>query len=275
VNLRLSLFTKELILYALAMGVGLFVANQYASYAPGTIIVEPLQFSWQNLFLIVFSFLIFSFALSHFRRFASVFFQIFLFLVVVAGSQLFFASFFLSPQDLILAIGVGLVMVVAQSVLTHNLGIILGIGGVSALLGLSISPISALVIIATLSVYDIISVYKTRHMVHLAENMVASGSVFGFLIPLHYRDFLMRIQDGNFRERCMILGSGDIALPIVFASSLVSTSLTDAVIVASFSAVGLFVTHLLFVNQGQRKAMAALPPIATATILGYLVSVLL
>ncbi|MEK7582429.1 MAG: presenilin family intramembrane aspartyl protease [Patescibacteria group bacterium] len=257
------------------MSVGLFVAYHYGSYAPDTIIVEPLQFSWPNLFLIIISFLLFSFILSKFKRVAAVSFKIFLILITVSGSQLFFASFLTSPWDILAALSLAAMMMLIKTILTHNIGIILGIAGIAALLGLSVTPIAALLIISALSIYDIISVYKTKHMVRLAENMVQSGAIFGFLIPIQYRDFLMRIGNNNFRDRCMILGSGDIGLPIMFAASLVTTSLTSAFIVAGFSAAGLFVTHLLFVNQGQRQAMAALPPIATASILGYFISIFL
>lgn len=264
---------KELLLFAAAMAAGLFIAYHYGTYAPDTIVVEPLQFSWQNLAIIIGSFLFFSFVLARFRHVAGFSFKFFLVLVTIAGSQLFFAAFLESPWDLAAAIFLGVLMIGGRRIITHNSGIILGIAGVSALLGLSITPIAALIFISVLSVYDIISVYKTRHMVQLAENMLHSGAVFGFLIPLKYSDFFMKIEDNTFRDRCMILGSGDIGLPIMFASSLVTTSLSDALIVAVFSAIGLFGTHLLFVNQGQRRAMAALPPIATASIVGYLLTI--
>jgi len=271
-QLRLSLFVKELVLFGATLSIGLFVAYHYGLYAPDTIIVEPLQFSWQNITLIVASFLFFSFILARFKRIATISFRLFLILVVISGTQLFFASFLRSPLDLVLAIAVAAIMMLVKTVLTHDVGIILGIAGISALLGLSVTPIAALLIIGALSIYDIISVYKTKHMVSLAENMVQSGAVFGFLIPLRTRDFFTRVGPSDFRDRCMILGSGDIGLPIMFAASLITTSLQSSIIVGSFSVIGLFITHLLFVNQGSRRPMAALPPIATASIIGYFIS---
>jgi len=50
--------------------------------------------------------------------------------------------------------------------------------------------------------------------------------------------------------------------------------LGQAVITSLFSLIGLFITHLIFVNQKSRRPMAALPPIATLTIIGYLVSLI-
>ena len=76
-------------------------------------------------------------------------------------------------------------------------------------------------------------------------------------------------------EGFMILGSGDVALPLVLAASLVRTSLTQASVVAVFSLLGLILTHLIFTNQATRRPMAALPPIAAMSIIGYLVTSML
>jgi presenilin-like A22 family membrane protease len=73
----------------------------------------------------------------------------------------------------------------------------------------------------------------------------------------------------------MILGSGDVGLPLILATSLVGLYVSEAVIVAAFSLVGLFLTHMIFINQEVRRPMAALPPIATMAIIGYVVAVLI
>lgn len=270
-QLRLPLFIKEALLFATALAVGLFIASEYGRYTAAKVVVEPLQFSWANIALLVGSFLFFSFVLSRYRRLSSVAFRLFLILVVVAGSQLFFAMFVPTPWDLALAALIAILMFTVRRVITHDIGVILGISGVAALLGLSVTPITALMVVMLLSIYDIVSVYKTKHMVALAEHMVASGAIFGFLIPLKTADFFSA-NLGDVRSTSMILGSGDIGLPIMFAASMVTSSLQSAVIVGAFSLAGLFVTHLLFVNQDGRHPMAALPPIATASILGYLIS---
>ena len=127
---------------------------------------------------------------------------------------------------------------------------------------------------AALSVYDIIAVYLTKHMVALARSMIEGGAVFGFLVPFEFKGFLYgkeRAKTG-IGENFLILGSGDIGLPLVFVASLAKVSLASAIITAAFSILGLFLTHLLFFNQIKRRAMAALPPIATVTIIGYLIS---
>lgn len=83
-------------------------------------------------------------------------------------------------------------------------------------------------------------------------------------------------RDEAIRSRAvMMLGSGDIGLPLVLATSAVSQSIAAAVIVAGASLIGITVMHWLFVHQERPAPMAALPPIAVSAVLGYLLAVLI
>lgn len=274
-SLRLAfpLFIKEAILFSLALGIGLYTAYYYSFYFGSLIQNAPTRFTF-NDFVILLVFFGAIFLISRHRKFASFSLNFFLVLVVFSGTQVILGTFISSPQNLLTAVFLTLVFILGRNVLMHNLGIILGTSGVAAVFGLSVSPEVGLILLIALSFYDILAVYVTKHMVALARGMVRSGAVFGFLVPLEFKGFFYNKNQARAEigQSFMILGSGDIGLPIIFASSLAKTSLESAVITALFSLLGLFITHILFVNQGQRRAMAALPPIATLTIIGYLVS---
>jgi len=109
-------------------------------------------------------------------------------------------------------------------------------------------------------------------MVELAEAMIQSRAIFGFVVPSSFRGFKERMIRVSPGEQFMILGSGDVILPLLLSASLVRTSVSQALIVAAFSVLGLFLMHLIFTNQKTRQPMAALPPIALAAIVGYIVS---
>ena len=130
-------------------------------------------------------------------------------------------------------------------------------------------------VLAVLSVYDIIAVYFTKHMVKMAEGMIASKAIFGFIIPLQSSGFKEKISAVQPGENFMVLGSGDIVLPLILTVSVARVSFLQAIFVAVFSVFGLLATHLIFVNQKERRPMAALPPIAALSIIGYLVSSLI
>ncbi|OGN02833.1 MAG: hypothetical protein A2651_01595 [Candidatus Yanofskybacteria bacterium RIFCSPHIGHO2_01_FULL_42_12] len=275
-KLGFSLFIKEVILFGLTLGLGLYTVRYYYFYFGGFPGGEAVKFTWADLavLLIVLGAVFF---IARHKRVARFSFKIFLILVIFSGTQVVLGTFLPSPWNLALALIFVLIFSGGRNVLSHNLGIIFGIGGIGAVFGLSISVEVGLVLLVVLSLYDIVAVYVTKHMVSLARSMVESGSVFGFLIPFEFKGFLYGKDQAKagVGENFMILGSGDISLPLIFISSLAKISLASAFVTAGFSLLGLFVTHILFINQRQRRAMAALPPIATLTIIGYLVSQLL
>ncbi|MDP3697056.1 MAG: presenilin family intramembrane aspartyl protease [Candidatus Taylorbacteria bacterium] len=271
--LRLNLFWKELFLFGLTLFIGIFSAYNHALLIEKRVI-EPTSYSWDGIMIFLALFVILMLVVMRFKRLTAVSLKFFLLLVVFSGSQVVIGSLVSYPWDLIWALIVASVFLMIHNVLVHDFSIALGIAGISSLLSISISPETAVVLLVILSFYDIFAVYWTKHMVYMARGMIESGAIFGFVIPFEWRDFLYHKNAARDKigEKFMILGSGDIGLPLIMASSLAVVSLRQAVITALFSLAGLFLTHLIFINQSGRRPMAALPPIATLTIIGYLIS---
>ena len=274
IKLRPKLFLKEVILFATTLAVGIFTAYRY-SLMPDAVQLPELKLSFWDALLVIVVVLFFVFA-HKYKRIAKFAFKFFLVFVVFAGTQIVAGAFVNPPIDLAAAVIAVLIFIFFRNVLVHNIGVILGIAGISSVLGLAISPKTALLLLVILSFYDIFSVYVTRHMVAMARNMIESGAPFGFIVPSEGVSFLKprHAAQAKIGEQFMILGSGDVGLPLILACSLVGLYISAAIIVGIFSLAGLFLTHLIFVNQEVRKPMAALPPIATMTIIGYLVSLL-
>lgn len=263
---------KELFLFGATLLIGLFSAYHHAPLIEKSSTPTLLSFNDVIFFLIFFIVLIA--LMKRFRRFNVAAFRFFLLLVVFSGSQVIFGSFVSLPWDILLAIIFVAIFMLIHNVIIHDIGIMLGIAGISSILGITISPMVGIVLLVILSFYDILAVYWTKHMVQMAKGMVESGAILGFVIPFEIRDFFYNKVEARQKlgEKFMILGSGDIGLPIVFLSSVIVISVKQALIVSIFVVSGLFLTHLIFVNQKERKPMAALPPIATMTMLGYLVA---
>lgn len=259
-KLKLYLFKKELFYFLLAHGLGIYVAVKLFPVLARTVV--RTDSSGINLFLIAAVFLVIIVLFSILKKRAW-FYRIFLILILYFGSQAVFAVF-LNELNSYVAAGLVLVLLfITRSVLVQNWAVSLAIAGIGGILGLSFSPTTAIIILVVFSFYDIIAVYKTKHMVKMAEGMVKSGAIFGLIIT------------SKKPKEFMILGSGDILLPLLLSASLVPVSIGAAIIVSGFSAGGLFITHLLFSNQKKRRPMAALPPVATLAVIGYLVSILL
>jgi presenilin-like A22 family membrane protease len=72
----------------------------------------------------------------------------------------------------------------------------------------------------------------------------------------------------------MILGGGDLVLPLLLIASVAGQNILRSIIILVFALLGLLVMHLIFIKLKSRP-MPALPPIAAFSILGYLISLLI
>ncbi|WP_279385067.1 presenilin family intramembrane aspartyl protease PSH [Methanosarcina barkeri] len=71
--------------------------------------------------------------------------------------------------------------------------------GVSALIGISLSVVPVIVLLVLLAIYDAISVYKTKHMVSMAEGVMDLKLPIMFVIPKKPELFFLdgRLQTGR------------------------------------------------------------------------------
>lgn len=271
---RFRIFFNTFVLYALTVTVGIVAAYEHV-IQPSLGALEPMQFGIQDAFVFVGVFVVFTVVMVRFVKIAPTALNIFLVVALVMGIQFVFSPWLDSPLDLAAAITLVAILRLFPRVFIQDIAITLGIAGIGGLLGLALTPLIAAALLAILSIYDILSVYQTRHMVALADQMMRSGAVFGFLVPTRFRGFMMPVSDAIEHRDVMMLGSGDIGLPLILAASAVSTSIAAAAMVAVFSLLGVMMMQWLFVHQKSPMPMAALPPIAASAILGYVVAVLL
>ena len=273
--LNYRLLWKELVLFSSAQLIGAFSALKLAPLIDNYGMAVEFNFSWPDLvFLFIFIIILF-FLFSRFSWIANSIVRFFLILAVFSGSQFIFYSFL--PKNLVMLSTLVLVVLFIfwRKVMVHNIAMIFGIAGIGAVFGLNITPIQAIIILSVLSFYDIIAVYWTKHMVKMAEGMIKTKNIFGLIIPEKSGDFISPIDKAQPGQGFMILGSGDIIMPLILSSSVIISSFLSSLIIIGFSVTGMFLTHILFVNQNVRRPMAALPPIAAMSILGYLLTVFL
>ena len=157
----------------------------------------------------------------------------------------------------------------------HNLAIILGLAGISATIGLDLLPLGVVVILIILSIYDYIAVYRTKTMVKMFKGLLARGVIFSIIIPEHVKNWFVETRKVKPKEGFMFLGTGDIALPMIFAASALKESIISSMAIIIGALIGLMMIHVLFRLQKRREPMPALPPIAFFSILGYLISLFL
>ena len=153
----------------------------------------------------------------------------------------------------------GIAMVAARialpkNVWLRNLSSVIAGAGAGALIGISIGVFPMIVFIILLAAYDYIAVFKTKHMVEIAKNVAPQNMSFTYALPT---------KDHQFE-----LGTGDIVIPLAFASSVLAENIQTIappahvvapilIILASFA--GLFLT-LEYLSKRIGMALPALPP---------------
>jgi presenilin-like A22 family membrane protease len=158
------------------------------------------------------------------------------------------------------------------TILIHDALMILGLAGVGSFLGLEFFPSEVVMLLFTFSIYDFIAVYKTKHMVAMAKDMIENNVILGFIIPKdlkYFKDNVDKVKpNGNF----MILGGGDVIFPNLLLASVIPSGILRAMLVYLFSFLGMFLSYWLFSRQEEVEPIPALPPIAFLSIVGYLIT---
>lgn len=247
---------------ALAAGAKTIVRGGYVPSAAVTVPYVLMLFLFATAMLML--------ALRAFKR--PIVFESLFALTMLAGAW-FLADIFFTP-GLALAVGSGAILLrfAWKSVFAANLVLAIGIAGIAASVASSLSPNAVVILLTVLSFYDIVAVYRTKHMVKMFRDLTARGVVFAFtLTPLAPRTLLSSAAPEG---RGMLLGTGDVALPAILAASALRAGPVHAASALGGAAAGFALMFMLFLAQPRRAPIPALPPIALGAAGAYLVSLL-
>ncbi len=201
-----------------------------------------------------------------------VFFKFAFFLSVAVGGFITLSVFL--PELISFSVMVILLFIWEKKpiVFIHNLLIVFAIAGIGALVGTIFDPPTVVVFLILFSVYDVIAVYKTKHMVKMATEMIKTKAVMGLIAPLDFKSLFDDLSKKKKKE-FMVLGGGDLAFPLFLATSVSHNyGFVEAMVVVSFACLGLFGSFFFFIIQKIKKPIPALPPIALLSIIGYLLA---
>jgi presenilin-like A22 family membrane protease len=157
-------------------------------------------------------------------------------------------------------------------------GVIIGAGAI-AIFGISLSILLVIILLLALAVYDAISVYKTKHMIDLADTVMDLKLPVLLVVPKIRRYSLIKetkslkekLKENEDRD-AFFMGLGDIVMPgilVVATYQSVPNGLPVALSVLAGTLVG-FLVLMTFVIKG--KPQAGLPLLCSGAILGYLIS---
>jgi len=157
-------------------------------------------------------------------------------------------------------------------------GIIIGAGAI-AIFGISLGILLVILLLVGLAIYDAISVYKTKHMIDLADTVMDLKLPVLLVVPKirHYsliketKSLKQKLEEKEERD-AFFMGLGDIVMPgILVAASFrfIDNGLPVALSVMIGTLIG-FSILMTFVVKG--KPQAGLPLLGGGAILGYVIS---
>ncbi len=184
----------------------------------------------------------------------------------------------------------------------YNLAEILMYGGIAVLLVPILDVYWMIVLLALISIYDVIAVWKSKHMVTMAKFITGSNAFAGLVVPytsgkkgrikmmFPNESKAKRSLGKNAKIKQAILGGGDITFPLLFAGTVLQgvvisnvlkgATLQQAIIQgllpAGLIALGatLAVTYL-FIFAKKDKFYPAMPYITAGCLLGWGITFLL
>lgn len=159
-----------------------------------------------------------------------------------------------------------------------TLGVLIA-AGVASIFGVSLDIVPVVVLLVLIAVYDAISVYKTKHMITLAEGVIDLKMPILFVIPKRrdysfIREGIGKLGEGEERA-AFIMGMGDLIMPsILVVSANVFLKGYRVLGFVNLPAIGAIIGSLAglavllyFVNSG--RPQAGLPPLNGGTLTGF------
>jgi len=156
-------------------------------------------------------------------------------------------------------------------------GVLIG-AGITAIFGISLAVVPTLLLLIGLAVYDVIAVYKTKHMIALAEGMMELRLPVMFVIPKR-RGYSFLTDESKKGERgAYFMGLGDAVIPsILVVSARVFT--VPPIGFLNLPALGAIIGTLIgfgvlaiFVAKGEPQP--GLPFLNTGAIIGFVIGCL-
>ncbi len=204
----------------------------------------------------------------------------FTFIYIFAGITVYFIGYIPGVLGITLALSIlstALLYLYPEWYIIDIFGILIAAGAAS-IFGISLTVLPVIILLVVLMVYDAISVYKTKHMITLAEGVIDMKSPILFIVPKRrgYSYIREGIGDISGGERAaFVIGMGDLIMPsILVVSANVFTNATRVGFItlpALGAIIGSVIGLALLMTVVQKgKPQAGLPPINGGAILGFL-----
>lgn len=185
----------------------------------------------------------------------------------------FFSSFFLYICTVIFSGILAYYKVFRQHVIIHNITEVFIYAGLAALLVPILNITSIVIILVIVAAYDMYAVWKSKHMIAMAQFQTEQKVFAGLYIPYQPSEKVIQRKSkqtsiSSGKATSAILGGGDLAFPLLFSGVVMKTTGTiiAPLIITLTTATAL---ALLFYYGEKGKFYPAIPFIAVGCFVGY------
>ncbi|RLI79426.1 hypothetical protein DRP05_03980 [Archaeoglobales archaeon] len=182
---------------------------------------------------------------------------------------------FLSIYGMIVAALLTILLAVKPNWIVIDISALLLAAGIASIFGISLEPLPAIVLLGILAIYDAISVYKTKHMLSLADSITDLKIPMLFIVPMKGFDF------EKAKDKAAYMGVGDVVMPnILIVSAQYFSNAPMLYFIkypALFAMLGSIIGMIALIYLVEKKSggHAGLPFLNGGAIVGYLIAKLL
>ncbi|MBI2557808.1 hypothetical protein HYW20_00655 [Candidatus Woesearchaeota archaeon] len=286
--------------FFMAQFVGLLVINQYIDHKKTIeskeVVFKPLPYGFErpeiknqstSFIYITLAVLTGTFLVLMLVKFEKQFVWKYVFFAAVWSTLSIALAAFINPiAAAVLALIVSVLRLYRPNLIIQNISEIFIYGGLASFVVNIFNLFAAFMLLIVISIYDFIAVFKTKHMIKLAEFQSKSKVFAGLLVP-YQRDkipvtAMPKPQTGNMpkntpKSSVAVLGGGDIGFTLIFAGVVMKGLMLKETILAGFLKtliIPVFVSFalLMLLLKGQKnKFYPAMPVLSLGCFVGYMV----
>lgn len=292
--------------FLMAQIVGLLVVNQYIDHqqtaGAGEIVMKPLPYGLERpeienqsasfIYIIIAVFVGTMLVLLLIRFNKPFVWKFWFFITVWLTLSIAFASFINAFLAGALALLITFLRLFKQNIIVQNFSEIFIYGGLAAVFVPIINIFAAFMLLILISIYDFVAVFKTKHMIKLAEFQSKSKVFAGLFIPYErerisvkapaksqswYKKTGKADKGSSGNMSVAVLGGGDIGFTLIFAGVVMKELMLQETVLVGFlkaSIIPVCVSLALFallVKGQQNKFYPAMPVLSLGCFVGYLI----
>ena len=191
--------------------------------------------------------------------------KIWYFMAVFISLVMAFGAFVSSTWAVIIGFVLALWKIVRPNIFVHNISELFIYGGLAAIFVPVMNVFAGVMLLIVISLYDMYAVWKSKHMIKLAEFQSKSNVFAGFYVPYRLPEG-MKTKKMK-KTKAAILGGGDIAFPLLFAGTILKEfGLIFSVIIPVCTTIALF---FLLLKGKKDTFYPAMPFLSAGCLIGY------